>query len=364
MKTILLKINRNRPESKKIEVAAKAIRAGKLVVFPTETVYGIGANAFDSEACRRIYKVKNRNVDNPLIIHVSSIEMAEKIAYIPEMYRNVIKRLWPAPITFILKSKKILSEVAVAKLDTIAVRMPAHKVALRLINKAGVPIAAPSANVSTMPSATKAEHALQYFRDKVDVIIDSGPAQNGIESTIIDLRRFALVRAGAFSVEEIAKHFGRMPKITPEALGNKNAKIAISPGTKYKHYAPETPLLLYSGALSRLPYVIMAATEKSKRRFAFVGSVEMCDEIRNKLSARQNKNVRFIALGNRRNLREIAHNLFDRLIFLDSTKVSFAIAESFPQRGVGLAIMNRLRKASGHRYFSDAGQLEAYLKLI
>ncbi|MDE1823038.1 MAG: threonylcarbamoyl-AMP synthase, partial [Candidatus Micrarchaeota archaeon] len=160
MKTRIIRINADRPEKRNVERAAAAIRNGGIVVFPTETVYGIGANALDAKACRRIFSVKGRQRDNPLIVHVSSMKMTEEIGVIPSRYREILKRIWPAPLTVIVKSKDKVPKVVTAGLDTVAIRMPDNRVALEMIRRAGVPVAAPSANPSKMPSSTAFRHAL------------------------------------------------------------------------------------------------------------------------------------------------------------------------------------------------------------
>lgn len=344
--TLLLKINPGRPERGRIRRAAQAIREGGLVVFPTETVYGIGASALDSAACRKIYKAKGRAGDNPLIVHVSDMRMADEVAEIPKQYRKAISRIWPAPITFIVRAKGGLPRVVTAGLDTVALRMPSNKVALFLIKESGVPIAAPSANISKKPSSTSARHALGYFKGKVDIIIDSGRSNYGMESTILDLRSFTLLRPGAFTAEQIERTFGRKPRISKEAKGEAEVARAISPGTKYRHYSPDTPLFLYTGRRRNLTRALSGA----KGRFAFVGSDESCNSLRGMHCGR-------IRLGSSRNLREVARNLFDRLIALDSMGLDFAVVESFSESRHGLAIMNRLRKATRHRSFSDADGL-------
>lgn len=347
MPAIILKIAPNNPEKGKIRMAAAAIRSGKLVVFPTETVYGIGANAFNPKACAKIFKVKGRASDNPLIVHVSDLRMAERVAEIPRIYSNIIARTWPAPITFITKAKKNLPGVVTAGLDTVAVRMPNNKVALALIRASGVPIAAPSANISKRPSSTSAQHAIRYFEKKVDVIIDSGKSEFGLESTILDLRNFTLLRPGAFTVEEIGKAFGRRPKVTNEARGLGESRKAISPGMKYKHYSPNTPLFLFGGNPKDLRKILSG----EKGRFAFIGSLE---------SSRLLKGIpkRSMILGRRNESKNVAKKLFGCLIELDLLGVDFGIAESFGEKGHGLAIMNRLRKASGHRSFRTRKEFE------
>lgn len=335
MRTKLLRVDASNPDRRVIAKAASVIRNGGIVVFPTETVYGIGADAYNRKAVERIYKIKSRPKDNPAMIHVSDMKMAMQIGNFPRKYVNTVEKLWPGPIAFVVNARKGLQR------KEVSMRMPEHKVALALIKESGTPIAAPSANTSKRPSSTTASHALAYFDGKVDVVIDSGPSDKGIESTILDLRSFTIQRPGSFPVEEIAKAFGRKPRITSVARGLTVAKHAVAPGTKYKHYAPATPLFLYTGNADSLVRILGNVSD-----FAFIGSKETCNAIKG-------KGRTVMALGSRKDIDGIARNLFDALIRLDLTKARFAIAESFPESGMGLGLMNRLRKASSHRYFSS-----------
>ncbi len=353
MSVIMLNVNPNRPDLSKIRLAAKAIKSGKLVVFPTETVYGIGANALDGKACMKIFRVKGRPQDNPLIVHVSSMEMAERIAEIPPKYRKQIMALWPGPLTLILKAKAGIPKEVTAGLPTVAVRFPSNLVALALIKAAGVPIAAPSANVSKRPSATEASHAASYFRKGVAYIIDSGISSFGIESTILDLSGFRILRPGAMTVEQISSAFMKRPILSPEATAKGVKGKPISPGMKYLHYSPEKPLLLFTGNRAELAKIF----KRHGNDAAFIGSEESCmalgDLVKNKL-----------VLGRRNDQRMAARNLFRYLIKLDSLDVNFGIAEAVPENGLGTAVMNRLRKASGNRECASAYEAERFIQKI
>ena len=355
-KTIVVKVDATSPEMDRVDVAAGVIREGGLVVFPTETVYGIGADVFNDGACRRIFEVKGRPADNPLIVTVSSLGMAEEVARIPGEYREVIKRVWPSPITFIAEARGNLPETATSGLDTVALRMPAHPVALALIDRSGTPIAAPSANPSAKPSATSGEQAIRYFNGSVECIMDSGRAFFGVESTIIDLRDFRILRPGPFTIEEIERAFGREPQVDGISRGFSSADAAISPGMKYAHYAPDTPLLLFNGEYAAdVPFMV----EKSGRLvpFAFVGSEESCSEM-------EGEGYSTVSLGSRTNMYEIAKNLYDGLISVDSLNVYFGVVESFGEAGIGLALMNRIRKATSNRAFGNWRELSALLDAL
>ena len=353
MKTLVFKTNPKRPSAKTIEAATEAILDGKLVVFPTETVYGIGANAFDDRACREIYRVKGRASDNPLIVHVYSIEDALRFGRFKREYADALGRIWPGPLTVIVDGKGTLPETVTAGLDSVAIRCPKGKVIRSIIKRAGVPIAAPSANISTKPSSTKGEHAIGYFKGKVSVIIDGGEADYGIESTILDLRSFRILRPGAFTPEQIERAFGRKPVLGRLAEGTASASRMISPGTKYRHYAPNTPLFVYTGDNRAIRDMI----RPFGRSAAFIGTDESCSMLKG-------TGVKCIPLGPSKSLRIRVHRLFDKLIELDSVGVDFAIIEQFPADGLGYAAMNRLRKASDHKSFSNPEELRNLVENI
>ncbi len=352
MKTKILKIDPIEPNKAAIGEAADIIKGGGLVVFPTESVYGIGADAFNAKACSDIFKVKGRPSDNPLIVTVASLDQAMEIGDIPGDYLDSIKRVWPCPLTFIVKNITDLPEEVTAGLDTVALRMPAHPVALELIRESGTPIAAPSANLSKKPTAVNAQQALRYFDGKVDCIIDSGPAFFGLESTIIDLRTFQLLRPGPFTIDELEKAFGKRPDPGDVARGSRQADVAIAPGTKYAHYAPDTKLFLYEGDVEDLSKSMRAIEIP---QFAFIGSNESCQVM-------HMTGCQTMALGKRGRPYEIAKGLYDGLIALDSAKVGFGIIESFAEDGIGLAIMNRIRKASSNNTFRSLDGLLGMLQ--
>ncbi|MHB1830356.1 MAG: L-threonylcarbamoyladenylate synthase [Candidatus Micrarchaeaceae archaeon] len=352
--TIMLKVDGPGKGAKQISQAAAILRNGGIVVFPTETVYGIGADALNPDACRKIYRIKGRAADNPLIVHVSSMEMAERVAVIPEKYDRLMRRVWPAPLTIIVKAKAIVPKVVTGGLDTIAIRMPDNEVALSLIRESGVPIAAPSANISMKPSSTSASHARKYFYGKVDAIIDSGSSKFGLESTVIDLGKFTLLRPGAYTVEQAQKAFGKKLKVTPQsrAISDSRSKPS-SPGMKYRHYSPDKPIFLFTGDPRTLP----AASGSFRGEFTFIGSSESC-RIMEGISKTS------IALGSRGDPRHMASMLFAALIALDEEKTRFAIIEGFLEKGIGLAMMNRIRKACAHKYFSDERGLSRRVREI
>ena len=232
--TKVLKIDQVHPDTGIIKEAAEVIKSGGTVVFPTETVYGLGASAFSGKACRKIFEAKERPPDNPLIVHISDLSELEKVAVdVPEDLIPVLEKIWPGPITILFRKSRNVPDEVTAGLETVAVRMPANPVALMLIKESGVPIAAPSANIATRPSIVDSSEALSELTGRVDMILDAGKTFFGIESTIIDVRKRPpeLLRPGAFDVEDLEQYFGAI-LIGDTARGLKEAELAITPGMK------------------------------------------------------------------------------------------------------------------------------------
>ncbi len=353
VKTQVYRIDSGKPSEKAVNAASEAIIDGKLVVFPTETVYGIGANAFSDAACREIYIVKGRAPDNPLIVHVYGIEEALRLGRFRNRDICALEKVWPGPLTVIVNGRGVLPDSVTAGLDSVAIRCPDSSFIRKVMKKTALPIAAPSANISTKPSSTKGEHAIGYFKGKVPVIIDGGESDYGIESTVLDLRSFRVLRPGAFTVEQIEHAFGRKPILGRLAEGSRSAATMISPGTKYRHYSPEKPLFVYEGGIGSINGIL----GKFAGRAAFIGSDESCRLLRG-------SQVKTIPLGPSRSIRKRVHRMFGSLIELDSMDVSFGVIESFPKDGIGYAAMNRLKKASDHRSFKDSEGLQKLVRNI
>lgn len=365
METVVLKTDPIRPDRDVIRRAAEILRAHGLVAFPTETVYGLGAVALFEDAVERIFIAKGRPRDNPLIIHISSVDMLEQIARdIPESAWRLINVFWPGPLTLVLPKRPDFPDKATGGLDKVAVRMPAHPVALELIKETGYPIAAPSANISGRPSPTRAEHVIRDLYGRIEAIIDAGETLYGIESTIVDLtaRPPILLRPGAFPVEDIEKVLGEGIRVPPFARGLSEAPIALAPGTKYRHYAPEAKLILIEpdGGQQSISASIKEAVSilrKRYRKVCVIASRETYAQLEGEVDAL------FNVVGSRGDLYEIAKNIFGALRWLDEMGCEAAICEGFEERGLGLAVMNRLRKASTLRL--KAGRLdELELQLI
>ncbi|MGB9806666.1 MAG: L-threonylcarbamoyladenylate synthase [Thermoproteota archaeon] len=344
IRTRIIKINSVFPEESKIKEAAEVIKRGGLVAFPTETVYGLGANCYNESAVLKIFIVKGRPPDNPLIVHISNFEMLKEVSEeIPDLAYKVANVAWPGPITVVMKKSKKVPYSVTGGLETVAVRMPAHPVALNLIEESGAPIAAPSANLSGRPSPTNAMHVITDLLNKVDVIIDSGETFFGVESTIIDVTREPpiLLRPGPFTVEELQEKIGIRVEVPKVARGISEAEKALAPGMKYRHYAPKARMILVTGkSLEEIVRKVVAVLKRERAK-----SIVLATEETMKYYAQEK--IDAISLGTRKNLYSVAKNLYSKLRECDEKEVELIICESFEERGIGLAIMNRLRKASG-----------------
>ncbi len=350
--TKIIRVDPFNPEKDLLALAAETIRRGGIVAFPTETVYGLGADTFNPEAVKKIFIAKERPLDNPLIVHISSTLQLDDLAIdIPEEVYRLAEKFWPGPLTVVIPKNPRVPKEVTAGLPTIAIRMPAHPVALKLIELSGIPIAAPSANRAGRPSPTTAEHVIQDLYGRVDVIIDAGETLYGVESTIIDLTRKppVLLRPGAMPIEEIEKVLNTKIVVTPSARGLLESDKALAPGMKYRHYAPEKKLVIvesddYSDLhryTSRVIDVIKNLMSRGLRVCAIVS--------RETHHLYKELGIKTIIIGSRNNMFEIAKNLFKVLRDLDKMEdIDIAVCEGFDEKGLGLAIMNRLRKASGY----------------
>jgi L-threonylcarbamoyladenylate synthase len=328
-----------KPDEVNVTVCADEIKKGGVVAFPTETVYGLGASVFDPLAVQRIFDAKGRPQDNPLIVHVSSFwQIKQLVLSMPEKAVKLAKKYMPGPITLILKKRPLVPDAVTAGLDTVAVRMPKNNIALELIEKAGVPIAAPSANRSGTPSPTTAKHVLHDLNGRIPYILDGGQCLIGVESTVVDLTSDppAVLRVGAIPVENIEKTIG---KLAFPLSGGKEAKdtVPLSPGMKYRHYAPKARVLFsafhdgmfevmksaYDVFAAEKHRPIILALDKSKKNF---------------------DGYDVIALG--KDYDEYARKLYAALRHADALKYDTVIAEGVPATGIGATIVNRLVKAS------------------
>ena len=335
---------KNSTDYSKLKVAGDIIRSGGLVLFPTETVYGLGANGLDENAVKKIYTAKGRKQDNPLILHISNFSMLHKIAKnISKIEEALMKTFWPGPFTIILNRTEIVPDIVTGGLDTVGVRMPSGEIAKNLISYAEVPIAAPSANISGRPSGTNISDIFDELSDKVDYIIDGGECEVGLESTVVRVVNGIpnILRPGKISPEEIEKVAGSV-KIDEHILKNieLNEQV-LSPGMKYRHYAPKSNCIL----------VYSEDNEKMMQKIQ-----EMIKKYTNPLIISCNENAEYydvrhkILYGSKDNLNEIAQNIFKYLRKVDEFEPDIVIIEGVKEDGIGLAIMNRLIRACEYHY--------------
>lgn len=324
--------------------AAAILRRGGLVAFPTETVYGLGADGLNEGAVRRIFAVKGRPADNPLILHLAGWEEAlPLVAEWPEAAARLAEAFWPGPLTMVLRRRPQVPAVVSAGLPTVAVRVPAHPVALALIRCARVPIAAPSANASGRPSPTEAAHVLADLGDGVEMILDAGPTEIGVESTVVDLTAAVprLLRPGGVSVAALESVLGRIGL----DLTGADLERPLAPGMKYRHYAPRAPMRIVVGeteAVRRFLAREMEAAAAAGRRVAFLVHSDTAAVLGGTEGL-------VFDLGPRGRAEIAAKRLFALLRACDEAGAEAILAEAEEEEGLGLAVMNRLRKAAGGR---------------
>lgn len=330
----------NGDELQDIAEAAERLQEGKTVAFPTETVYGLGADATSEEAVAGIFQAKGRPADNPLIAHVASREQLKQlVTTIPSFVDKLIATFSPGPLTFILPENGTCAKNVTAGLSTIGVRIPSHPVAQHLLNQCSIPIAAPSANTSGKPSPTSADHVWQDLYGKITGLVDGGATGVGLESTVIDCTSDIpiVLRPGGITGEQLQQVAGDV-MIDPGLADTKDKPKA--PGMKYRHYAPEVPMWIIEGSAEQIVSVI----HKEQGNYARIG-VMASNETADSLEA-----SRVIRLGERDALREIATNLYDALRAFKEGDIDLIICEAFPETGIGHAIMNRLTKAASKYY--------------
>ena len=348
MDTIIRKVYTSDTWDKDLDQAAEILKAGGLVAFPTETVYGLGADALNPEAAKKIYEAKGRPSDNPLIVHIARQKDLDLLAEeIPDKAYRLAEVFWPGPLTMILKKKSMIPYGTTGGLDTVALRLPAHKLAKELIARSGLYVAAPSANLSGKPSPTTAEHVINDLGGRVDMILDGGKATLGLESTIIDLSTGEpiILRPGCIKKAMMENVIGTI-KIDPVILQGKKPDenlVPKAPGMKYRHYAPEGCLTIYEG---RIEKVIEAINKKSKeyleegKSVGIIATIETADYYRYGVVK---------TIGSRNDEDSIAAGLYATLREFDEMKAEYIFTESFSDNYLGQAIMNRLLKAAGYR---------------
>ncbi|MGI6649403.1 MAG: L-threonylcarbamoyladenylate synthase [Bacillota bacterium] len=350
--TDYLIVNPIEPQAEYLERASLLIREGGLVAFPTETVYGLGANALDPEAVQQIYLAKGRPVDNPLIVHIADWASLESLTTeISEVARLLGERFWPGPLTLVLPRHPQVPLEVTAGLETVAIRWPKHPVAEALIRAAGVPIAAPSANRSGRPSPTEASHVMEDLVGRIELILDGGPVGLGVESTVLDLTKAVptILRPGGITQEQLqavlpevrlgsASAAETVPASAPESAA------APSPGMQYGHYAPEKPLILVEGEIEDIRGQILKTMEQLRTNGAKVGVLASLESYPLYKEASPPPDYLQV-MGSRHDLADLALYLFKTLRECDLVDVDVFLVEGFPEHGLGLAIMDRLRRA-------------------
>ncbi len=349
METKLIQIDDVKAQKEALLAAGELLRRGEVVAFPTETVYGLGANGLDAEACAKIYAAKGRPSDNPLILHVANRSMIDQVAAaIPDQVEKLIAAFCPGPITLILPRKSIVPDRITGGLATVGIRMPEHDVARALIAAAGVPIAAPSANISGRPSPTTAEAVQVDMAGKIPLILDGGACDFGVESTIVDATgdKAVILRPGAITKEMLEEVLGTGNVIIDPALVGADS-VPRAPGMKYTHYAPKAPLTLIEGLPTRMVRAFRREIGRLQAEGHTVG-VMASHEVLRELSDIVPGEL-LVDYGHQGKLSAIAANIYEALRSFDDKEADVLLGEGTAADGLGLAIMNRLHKASGFR---------------
>ncbi len=346
MTTGIIKINPDNFKGEELEEACHILKDGGLVAFPTETVYGLGGDALNPLAASKIYSAKGRPSDNPLIVHIACIESLYDIAEVTEDGLKLAKAFWPGPLTLVFKKKETVPPQTTGGLDTVAVRMPCHAVARELIKRSGVYIAAPSANLSGRPSPTQAKHVIEDLDGRIDIIIDGGSPDIGIESTIVDVSgsKAVILRPGYITkdmLKDVLCDVSTDPAI--EGLLPQKDIVAKAPGMKYRHYAPKGQLLIVEGSPDRVARKINSLVSE-KDTEGYKTAVIATDETKDKYKCNIIKSI-----GTRKSENSIAASLYNILREMDYMEVQYIYSESFGAGILGGAVMNRMLKAAaGH----------------
>ena len=345
MKTILEKIDKNQNNTDIIREAGRILKEGGLVAFPTETVYGLGADALNEDAAKKIYAAKGRPSDNPLIIHITNMKALEKIvSEVPEKAVKVAEKYWPGPLTMIFNKSDIVPYGTTGGLDTVAVRMPVDAIAREVIDAGGGYIAAPSANTSGRPSPTTAQHVAEDLTGRVDMIVDGGAVEIGVESTILDMtvEPPMILRPGAITKEMFEEVIGEVT-IDRTLIRPDSKQVPKAPGMKYRHYAPKADLSIVEGAEEEVVRCINRLTEEAVCKGMKVGVIAT-DETKERYA-----HADVLSIGSREEEETIAHHLYEVLRDFDDDRVDVIYSEAFYTPKMGQAIMNRLLKAAGHK---------------
>ena len=341
METKVFKVDS--PDSEAVAFAASVIKSGGLVVFPTETVYGLGADALSADAAEKIYKAKGRPSDNPLIIHIANPRDAEKYTYTSEIYYKLAAHFMPGPLTVVMKARDIVPLKTRGGLETVAVRCPENAVARRLIELSGTTIAAPSANLSGSPSPTVAEHVIDDMDGRVEVILDGGSSDFGLESTIVKIDeddRLTLLRPGKITPEDLRALGFDIVVAGAVTEGMKEGEVALSPGMKYRHYAPKATFTLLDGEFDAICEFLAEKSGQSVAFFAYEEDKCLLEE--------KKLDITIYTLGSKFDEKTQAKNLFRLLRVADKNNHKEIFAPLPEMTGIGLALYNRMIRAAAH----------------
>lgn len=344
MKTIIEKIDKNQKNTDIIREAGRILKEGGLVAFPTETVYGLGADALNEDAAKKIYAAKGRPSDNPLIIHITNMKALDKIvSEVPEKAVKVAEKYWPGPLTMIFNKSDIVPYGTTGGLDTVAVRMPVDEIAREVIDAGGGYIAAPSANTSGRPSPTTAQHVAEDLTGRVDMIVDGGAVEIGVESTILDVtvEPPMILRPGAITKEMFEEVIGEVT-VDRTLIRPDSKQVPKAPGMKYRHYAPKGQLTLVEGDRDKVIAKInelVKEKEEEGHKVGVIGTDETLDSYHADILR---------SIGSRQKPETVAANLYRILREFDDLECDYMYSESFFEQGLGNAIMNRMLKAAGY----------------
>ncbi len=338
MKTQIFKVDKDSVDI--LNMAADILKDGGIVAIPTETVYGLGANALNGEACKSIFKAKGRPSDNPLIVHIAKPEHAEKIAYTNQLYYKLAEKFMPGPLTIILPKRDIVPNETTGGLDTVAVRCPLNEVARELISISGLPIAAPSANTSGKPSPTTAKHVLDDMDGKIPLILDGGECSVGVESTVIQIKEneIVLLRPGQVTPRNLMSVCENVTIAGAVKEELKAGEKPLSPGMKYKHYAPKAELYLIDDRY--INFVEFTKEKQESENCAIMCYDEEADLLKNK---------NLLPIGKKEDIKKQTQKLFDLLRKADDLGVDTVYAHLPSEEGESLAIYNRMIRACAHR---------------
>lgn len=338
METEIIKIDKDNIDIEKINRAASFIKDGELVAMPTETVYGLGADGLNEEAVKKIFIAKNRPGDNPLILHISSIDEVDRLVKnVKEKDKKVMESLWPGPVTLIYEKKDIVPKEVTAGGNTVGLRMPSNKIAREFIKASKTPIAAPSANLSGRPSPTNCEDVFMDMNGRIRCIIDGGDRDIGIESTVIDMTEDEpiILRPGFYTLEYLKEI---IPGIKMDT--RLNTAIPRSPGQKYKHYAPKAEFIVFIGKQEDVRKEILAEIDKAKKKKQKIGVMSFIEDASYDVDLELN-------IGSFKDITEMGHLLFKNLREFDRNNVDIIFGVGVIEEGYGTSIMNRLKKACG-----------------